>query len=171
MNFPIPIRQRNPMITLFTHHLPEPILHPAIMNRKEHVRRSKMHFNCSFHHWEVYMVITHYLIRTHLIYILHHSFPATSEIDVYIPRRSHIRVRIKQRIPLPLQDAVSKALVLEVLANLHGILKQSDILLPNHFRHHHPLHQQLLLWCQLLWQSPDTIKQHPQQSLHLGDTI
>ena len=130
-----------------------------------------MHLYCRFHHREVYMVITHHLIRTHLIYILHHSFPATSEIDVYISRRSHIRVRIKQRIPLPLQDAVSKALVLEVLANFHGILKQSDILLSNHFRHHHPLHQQLLLWCQLLWQSPDTIKQHTKQSLLLGDSI
>lgn len=130
-----------------------------------------MHLYCRFHHREVYMVIPHHLIRTHLIHILH-DFPATtSEIDVYIPRSSHIRVRIKQRIPLPLQDAVSKALVLEVLANLHGILKQSDILLPNHFRHHHPLHQQLLLWCQLLWQPPDTIKQHTKQSLLLGDSI
>lgn len=130
-----------------------------------------MHFYCRFHHREVYMVITHHLIRTHLIYILHHSFPATSEIDVYISRSSHIRVRIKQRIPLPLQDTVSKALVLEVLANFHGILKQSDILLPNNFRHHHPLHQQLLLRCQLLWQSRDTIKQHTKQSLLLGDSI
>lgn len=130
-----------------------------------------MHFYCRFHHREVYMVITHHLIRTHLIYILHHSFPATSEIDVYIPRSSHIRVRIKRRIPLPLQDAVSKALVLEVLANLHGILKQSDILFSYLFRHHHPLHQQLLLWCQLLWQPPDTMKQHTKQSLLLGDSI
>ena len=130
-----------------------------------------MHLYCRFHHREVYMVIPHHLIRTHLIYILHHSFPATSEIDVYIPRRSHIRVRIKQRIPLPLQDAVSKALVFEVLANLHGILKQFDILLSNHFRHCHPLHQKLLLRCQLLWQLPDTIKQHTKQSLLLGDSI
>lgn len=130
-----------------------------------------MHLYCRFHHREVYMVITHHLIRTHLIYILHHSFPATSEIDVYISRRSHIRVRIKQRIPLPLQDTVSKTLVLEVLANFYGILKQSDILLPNHFRHHHPLHQQLLLWCQLLWQPLDTIKQHTKQSLLLGNSI
>ena len=38
-------------------------------------------------------------------------------------------------------DAVSKALVLEVLTNLHRILKQFDILLPYLFRHHHPLHQ------------------------------
>ena len=130
-----------------------------------------MHLYCRFHHREVYMVITHHLIRTHLIYILHHSFPATSEIDVYIPGRSHIRVGIKQRIPLPLQDTVSKALVLEVLANLHGILKLSDILLSNHFRHHHPLHQQLLLRCQLLWQPLDTMKQHTKQSLLLGNSI
>lgn len=171
MNFPIPIRQRNPMITLFTHHLLKPLLHSPIMNRIEHIRRSEMHLYCRFHHREVYMVITHHLIRTHLIDIFHHSFPATSEIDVYISRRSHIRVRIKQRIPLPLQDAVSKALVLEVLANFYGILKLSDILLPNHFRHHHPLHQQLLLWCQLLWQPLDTIKQHTKQSLLLGYSI
>ena len=130
-----------------------------------------MNLYCRFHHREVYMVITHHLIRTHLIDIFHHSFPATSEIDVNISRRSHIRVRIKQRIPLPLQDTVRKALVFEVLANLHGILKQFDILLPNHFRHCHPLHQQLLLWCQLLWQPLDTIKQHTKQSLLLGDTI
>ena len=130
-----------------------------------------MHLYCRFHHREVYMVIPHHLIRTHLIYILHHSFPATSEIDVYISRSSHIRVRIKQRIPLPLQDAVSKALVLEVLTNLHGILKQSDILFSYLFRHHHPLHQQLLLWCQLLWQPPDTIKQHTKQGLLLGNSI
>lgn len=141
------------------------------MNRIEHVRRSKMHFNCSFHHREVHMVITDHLIRAHLIDIFHYSLPATFEIDVNVPRRSHIRVRIKQRIPLPLQDAVSKALVLEVLANFYGILKQSDILLSNHFRHHHPLHQQLLLWCQLLWQPPDTIKQHTKQSLLLGNSI
>lgn len=130
-----------------------------------------MHLYCRFHHREVYMVITHHLIRTHLIYILHHSFPATSEIDVYISRRSHIRVRIKQRIPLSLQDTVSKALVLEVLANFHGIQKQSDILFSYLFRHHHPLHQQLLLWCQLLWQPPDTIKQHTKQGLLLGNSI
>ena len=130
-----------------------------------------MHFYCRFHHREVYMVITHHLIRAHLIYILHHSFPATSEIDIYVPGITHIMVRIKQRIPLSLQDTVSKAPVLEVLANFYGIQKQSDILLSNHFRHCHPLHQQLLLWCQLLWQSLDTIKQHPQQSLFLGYTI
>ena len=130
-----------------------------------------MHLYCSFHHWEVYMVITHHLIRTHLIYILHHSFPATSEIDVNVPGSTHIRVRIKQRIPLPLQDTVSKALVLEVLTNLHRIQKQSDILLSNHFRHCHPLHQQLLLRCQLLWQPLDTIKQHTKQSLLLGNSI
>lgn len=38
-------------------------------------------------------------------------------------------------------DAVSKALVLEVLANFYGIQKQSDILFSYLFRHHHPLHQ------------------------------
>lgn len=130
-----------------------------------------MHLYCRFHHREVYMVITHHLIRTHLIHILH-DFPATTrKIDIDIPRRSHIRVRIKQRIPLPLQDAVSKALVLEVLANLHGILKQSDILFSYLFRHHHPLHQQLLLWCQLLWQPLDTMKQHTKQGLLLGNSI
>ena len=130
-----------------------------------------MYFNCSFRHREVHMVIPHYLIRTHLIHILY-DFPTTTrKIDVYISRRSHIRVRIKQRIPLPLQDAVSKALVLEVLANFYGIQKQSDILFSYLFRHHHPLHQQLLLWYQLLWQSPDTIKQHTKQGLHLGDSI
>lgn len=130
-----------------------------------------MHLYCRFHHREVYMVITHHLIRTHLIYILHHPLPATSEIDVYISRRSHIRVRIKKCIPLPLLDTVCKALVLEVLTNCYGILKQSDILLSNHFRHCHPLHQQLLLWYQLLWQPPDTIKQHTKQSLLLSNTI
>ena len=130
-----------------------------------------MHLYCSFRHREVHMVIPHYLIRTHLIYILHHSCSATRKIDVYISRRSHIRVRIKQRIPLPLQDTVSKALVLEVLANLYGILKQSDILFSYLFRHHHPLHQQLLLWCQLLCQPLDTIKQHTKQSLLLGNSI
>ena len=110
-------------------------------------------------------------LDTLLIYILHHSFSATSDIYIDVTGRSHVRVRIKQRIPLPLQDAVSKALVLEVLTNLHGILKQSDILFSYLFRHHHPLHQQLLLWCQLLWQPPDTIKQHTKQSLLLGDSI
>lgn len=141
MNLPIPIRQRNPMITLFTHHLLKPLLHSPIMNRIEHIRRSKMYLYRRLHHGKIHMMITHYLIRTHLIHILH-DFPATTrKIDIYVPGSSHIRVRIKQRIPLPLQDTVSKALVLEVLANLHGILKQSDILLSNHFRHHHPLHQ------------------------------
>ena len=130
-----------------------------------------MHLYCRFHHREVYIVITHHLIRTHLIYILHHSFPATSEIDVYVPGCTHIRVRIKQRIPLPLQDAVSKALVLEVLANFYGIQKQSDILFSYLFRHHHPLHQQLLLRCQFLWQPLDTMKQHTKQSLLLGNSI
>lgn len=130
-----------------------------------------MHLYCRFHHRKINMMIPHHLIRTHLIHILH-DFPATTrKIDIYISRRSHIRVRIKQRIPLPLQDAVSKALVLEVLANLHGILKQSDILFSYLFRHHHPLHQQLLLWCQLLWQPPDTMKQHTKQSLLLGNSI
>lgn len=130
-----------------------------------------MHLYCRFHHRKVHMVITHHLIRTYLIYILHHSFSATNEIDIDVTGRSHIRVRIKQRIPLPLQDAVSKALVLEVLTNLHGILKQSDILFSYLFRHHHPLHQQLLLRSQLLWQPPDTMKQHTKQSLLLGDSI
>ena len=130
-----------------------------------------MHFNCSFHHGKTHMMIPHYLIRTHLIHILH-DFPATTrKIDIDISRRSHIRVRIKQRITLTFQDAVSKALVLEVLANLHGILKQSDILFSYLFRHHHPLHQLLLLWCQLLWQSPDAIKQNTKQGLFLGNDI
>lgn len=130
-----------------------------------------MHLYCRFHHRKIYMMITYHLIRAHLIDIFHHSFPATRKIDVYITRSTHIRVRIKQRIPLPLQDAVSQALVFEVLANLHGILKQSDILFSYLFRHHHPLHQQLLLWCQLLWQPPDTIKQHTKQGLLLGNSI
>lgn len=130
-----------------------------------------MHLYCRFHHRKVHMVITHHLIRTYLIYILHHSFSATSEIDIDVTGRSHVRVRIKQRIPLPLQDTVRKALVLEVLANFYGILKQSDILFSYLFRHHHPLHQQLLLWCQLLWQPLDTIKQHTKQGLLLGNSI
>lgn len=130
-----------------------------------------MHLYCRFHHRKINMMIPHHLIRTHLIHILH-DFPATTrKIDIYVPRRSHIRVRIKQRIPLSLQDTVSKTLVLEVLANLHGILKQFDILFSYLFRHHHPLHQQLLLWCQLLWQSPDTMKQNTKQSLLLGNSI
>lgn len=130
-----------------------------------------MHLYRRLHHGKIHMMIPHHLIRTHLIHILH-DFPATTrKIDIDVTRRSHIKVRIKQRIPLPLQDTVSKALVLEVLANFHGILKQSDILLSNHFRHHHPLHQQLLLWYQLLWQPPDTMKQHTKQSLLLGNSI
>lgn len=130
-----------------------------------------MYLNFSFHHREVNMVITHHLIRTHLIDIFHHSLPATFKIDVNVPRSTHIRVGIEQRIPLSLQDAVSKALVLEVLVYLHGILKQFDVLFPNHFRHRHPLHQQLLLRCHLLWQSPDTMKQHSYQGLLLGNSI
>lgn len=130
-----------------------------------------MHLYRRLHHGKINMMIPHYLIRTHLIHILH-DFPATTrKIDIYIPRSTHIRVRIKQRIPLPLQDAVSKALVLEVLANFYGIQKQSDILFSYLFRHHHPLHQQLLLWCQLLWQPLDTMKQHTKQSLLLGNSI
>lgn len=130
-----------------------------------------MHLYRRLHHGKIHMMIPHYLIRTHLIHILH-DFPATTrKIDIYVPGSTHIRVRIKQRIPLPLQDTVSKALVLEVLANLHGILKQSNILFSYLFRHHHPLHQQLLLRCQLLWQPLDTIKQHTKQSLLLGDSI
>ena len=129
------------MITLFAHHFFKPLLHSPIMNRTEHIRRSEMHLYRRLHHGKIHMMIPHHLIRTHLIHILH-DFPATTrKIDVYISRRSHIRVRIKQRIPLPLQDTVSKALVLEVLANLHGILKQSDILFSYLFCHHHPLHQ------------------------------
>ena len=130
-----------------------------------------MHLYRRLHHGKIHMMIPHYLIRTHLIHILH-DFPATTrKIDIYVPRSTHIRVRIKQRIPLPLQDTVSKALVFEVLANFYGILKQSDILFSYLFRHHHPLHQQLLLRCQLLWQPLDTIKQHTKQSLLLGDSI
>lgn len=130
-----------------------------------------MHLYRRLHHRKIHMMIPHHLIRTHLIHILH-DFPATTrKIDIDVTGSTHIRVGIKQRIPLPLQDAVSKALVLEVLANLHAILKQFDILLPNHFRHHHPLHQQLLLWRQLLWQPLDTIKQHTKQGLLLGYTI
>ena len=129
-----------------------------------------MHLYRRLHHRKINMMIPHYLIRTHLIHILH-DFPAASKVYVYISGSTYIRVRIKQRIPLPLQDTVSKALVLEVLANFYGIQKQSDILFPYLFRHHHPLHQQLLLWCQLLWQLPDTIKQHTKQSLLLGDSI
>ena len=130
-----------------------------------------MHLYRRFHHREVYMMIPHHLIRTHLIYILHNFLATTRKIDIDVTRSTHIRVRIKQRIPLPLQDTVSKALVLEVLANFYGIQKQSDILFSYLFRHHHPLHQQLLLWYQLLWQPPDTIKQHTKQSLLLNNTI
>ena len=130
-----------------------------------------MHLYRRLHHGKIHMMIPHYLIRTHLIHILH-DFPATTrKIDIDVTGSTYIRVRIKQRIPLPLQDTVSKALVLEVLANLHGILKQSNILFSYLFRHHHPLHQQLLLRCQLLWQPLDTIKQHTKQSLLLGDSI
>ena len=130
-----------------------------------------MHLYRRLHHRKINMMIPHQLIRTHLIHILH-DFPATTrKIDIDVTGSTHIRVRIKQRIPLSLQDTVSKALVLEVLANLHGILKLSDILFSYLFRHHHPLHQQLLLWCQLLWQPLDTIKQHTKQGLLLGNSI
>lgn len=130
-----------------------------------------MHLYCRLHHRKINMMIPHYLIRTHLIHILH-DFPATTrKIDIDVTGSTHIRVRIKQRIPQSLQDTVSKALVLEVLANFYGILKLSDILFSYLFRHHHPLHQQLLLWCQLLWQPLDTIKQHTKQGLLLGNSI
>lgn len=73
-----------------------------------------MHLYRRLHHGKIHMMIPHYLIRTHLIHILH-DFPATTrKIDVYISRRSHIRVRIKQRIPLPLQDTVSNACFLPI---------------------------------------------------------
>ena len=130
-----------------------------------------MHLYRRLHHGKIHMMIPHHLFRTHLIHILHDFLATTRKIDINVTRSTHIRVRIKQRIPLPFQDTVSKALVLEVLANFYGIQKQSDILFSYLFRHHHPLHQQLLLWCQLLWQSPDTIKQHTKQSLLLGDSI
>lgn len=171
MNLPVPIRQRSPMTTLFTHHLLKPLLHPPIMNRIEHIRRSEMHLYRRLHHRKIHMMIPHHLIRTHLIHILHDFLATARKIDIDVTRSTHIRVRIKQRIPLPLQDAVSKALLLKVLANLHGILIQFDILLPNHFRHHHPLHQQFLLRRQLLWQPLDTMKQHTKQGLLLGNTI
>ena len=155
----------------FTHYLLKTLLHSPIKNRTEHIRRSEMHLYRCLHHRKIHMMIPHHLIRTHSINILH-DFPATTrKIDIDVPGSTHIRVRIKQRIPLPLQDAVSKVLVLEVLANLYGILKQFDILFSNLFRHCHPLHQQLLLWCKHLWQPPETIKQHTKQSLLLGDTI
>lgn len=130
-----------------------------------------MHLYRRLHHRKIHMMIPHHLIRTQLIHILHYSLATTRKIDIDVTGSTQIRVRIKQRIPLPLQDAVSKALVLEVLANLHGIQKQSDILFSYLFRHHHPLHQQLLLRCQFLWQPLDTIKQHTKQSLLLGNSI
>lgn len=130
-----------------------------------------MHLYRRLHHGKIHMMIPHHLIRTHSINILHDFLATTRKIDIDIPWSTHIRVRIKQRIPLPLQDTVSKALVLEVLTNLHRIQKQSDILFSYLFRHHHPLHQQLLLWCQLLWQPPDTMKQHTKQDLLLGNSI
>lgn len=159
------------MRTLIPLHLLKPLLHSPIMNRTEHIRRSEVHLYGRLHRRKINMMIPHHLIRTHLINILHNFHATTRKIDINVSWSTHIRGRIKQRIPLPLQDAVSKALVLEVLTNLHGILKQSDILFSYLFRHHHPLHQQLLLWCQLLWQPPDTIKQHTKQSLLLGYSI
>lgn len=97
------------MRTLFTHHLLKPLLHSPIMNRTEHIRRSEMHLYRRLHHGKVNMMIPHHLIRTHLFNILH-DFPATTrKIDIDVPGSTHIRVRIKQCIPLPLQDAVSKA--------------------------------------------------------------
>lgn len=100
-----------------------------------------MHLYRRLHHRKINMMIPHHLIRAHPIYILHDFLATTRKIDIDVTRRSYIRVGIKQRIPLPLQDTVSKVLVLEVLANFYGIQKQSDILFSYLFRHHHPLHQ------------------------------
>ena len=116
-NFPISIWQRNDIRALQIHHLLKPFLHSAVMNRVEHIRRCEMYLNRSLHYREINMMITHHLIRTHLIYILHHPIPATIEINVYIPRSSHIRVGIKQSVTLTFQDAVTKSYILKLFTH------------------------------------------------------
>ena len=127
-----------------------------------------MHLHRRFHHREVHMMIPHHLVGAHLVDILHHTLPSPFHIDVNIPRRSHIRVGIEQRIPLPLQDAAAESFLLKVLAHLGRIRKQPHILLPYLLRHSHPLHQQSRIRSHLLRQLLDAMKQHANQRLFLG---
>ena len=170
-NFPISIWQRNDIRALQIHHFLKPFLHPAVMNREEHIRRREMHLNCCLHHRKVHMVITHHLIRTHLIYILHHPISATIEVNVYIPRSSHIRVGIKQSVTLTFQYAVTKSYLLKLFTHLGWIYKQPYVLLSYLLRHSHPLQQQSCVRSQFLWQLLNTMKQHSYQCLLLGDGV
>ena len=130
-----------------------------------------MHLHRRFHHRKVYMMIPHHLVGAHLVDISHHSLPSPFHIDVNISRRSHVRVGIEQRIPLPLQDTAAESSLLKVLAHLGRIHKQPHILLPYLLRHSHPLHQQVRPRSHLLRQLLDTMKQHANQRLFLGNGI
>lgn len=114
------------------------------------------------------MMIAHHLIRTNLISILHYTFSATIEVNIYISWCAHIRIGIEQCVTLPFQDTVAESCILEVLANLCRIHIQANILLLNPLRHSHPCHQQVSIRSQFFWQLLNSMKQYPYQCLFLA---
>ena len=152
----IEFHRRNRNLPLLSQHHPMRellLLHPliiflklSVMPEAQQEARAIMHFN--FHtliRWELDMVIARLFMRRDRADKGDDPFISTFHPDINIARRTGIRIRIHQCIPLPFQNAGSESLFPEPVRNLDGSIVQPHIRFLQHLVFRHPLEQQLLL--------------------------
>ena len=179
----IEFHRRNRNLPLLSQHHPMRellLLHPliiflklSVMPEAQQEARAIMHFNLhTLIRWELDVVIACLFIRRDRADKGDNPFISTFHPDINIARRTGIRIRIHQCIPLSFQNTGSESLLPEPLRNLNGSIVQPHIRLLQHLALHHPLQKQVLAHPHLSrWQLLDTIKENAHQTLLLGDTI
>ena len=148
----IEFRCRNRNLTLLSQHHPMRellLLHPLIIFLKLSVipeaqqkARAIMHFNLhTLIRWELDVVIARLFMRRDRADKGDETFVFPFHPNINITRRTGIRIRIHQCIPLPFQNTGSESLFPEPLRNLDGSIVQPHIRFLQHLAFRHPTEQ------------------------------
>lgn len=147
---------------LFLHHLVI-FLKLSVMPEAQQEARSIMHFNLhSFIRGKLDVVIARLFMRRDRADKGDNPFISTFHPDVNIARRTGIRIRIHQCIPLPFQDTGSESFLLEPVRDFYSSIIKLGINLLKHSASPHPFIKQFLAYPTISWQSLYAIKENSQ---------
>lgn len=140
-NLPL-LSQHNPMRELFLLHPLIVFLKLSVMPEAQQEARAIMHFNLhTLIRWELDVVIARLFMRRDRADIGDAPFISPFHPNINITRRTGIRIRIYQGIPLPFQNTGSESLLPEPLRNLDSSIVQPHIRLLQHLAFRHTLEQ------------------------------
>ena len=112
----------------------------SVMPEAQQEARPIMHFHLhALIRWELDVMIARLFMRRDRADKGDDSFVFPFHPDINITRRTGIRIRIHQCIPLPFQNTGSESLFPEPLRNMNGSIVQPDIRFLQHLAFRHPL--------------------------------